>query len=296
MLFRSRFRAAREAAGLRAVWLHCNYLPNLAHADDEQWEKSIGAVTNALTVAHHAGANGVVLHTGSHKGQGIEAVLSRVAGALERIFEAAPGDCLLALENAEGQGGTIGKSWNELGQIARALRLPQWNPSEGLQRRLWLVKYVAAALVLGLGFADSALATGATEIEPFKTAITAHFDRAWPFVAYAGALLALGLFTERAYCRFLCPLGGTLALLDRLHIVNLLRRRPECGSPCHLCETSCPVKAIERSGKIKMAECFQCLDCQVEYYDDERCPPLAKTRKLKLRGGPAGATAPAAAE
>ena len=21
-------------------------------------------------------------------------------------------------------------------------------------------------------------------------------------------------------------------------------------------------------------ECFQCLDCQVEYYDDKRCPPL----------------------
>ena len=40
-----RFRAAREAAGLRAVWLHCNYLPNLAHTDDEQWEKSIAAVT-----------------------------------------------------------------------------------------------------------------------------------------------------------------------------------------------------------------------------------------------------------
>lgn len=116
-----RFRAAREAAGLRAVWLHCNYLPNLAHADDEQWEKSIAAVTNALTVAHHAGANGVVLHTGSHKGKGIEAVLPRVAGALERIFEAAPGDCLLALENAAGQGGTIGKSWVELGAIIHAV-------------------------------------------------------------------------------------------------------------------------------------------------------------------------------
>ena len=33
--------------------------------------------------------------------------------------------------------------------------------------------------------------------------------------AGAGALLALGLFTERAYCRFLCPLGGVLAALDR---------------------------------------------------------------------------------
>jgi deoxyribonuclease-4 len=120
-----RFRAARAEAGLRAVWLHCSYLPNLAHADDEQWEKSIDCVVNALTVADGAGADGVVLHTGSHKGKGIEAVVDRVAAALERIFQAAPGDCLLALENAAGQGGTIGKSWNELGQIVRAAPSPR---------------------------------------------------------------------------------------------------------------------------------------------------------------------------
>jgi ferredoxin len=107
--------------------------------------------------------------------------------------------------------------------------------------------------------------SGATiEIEPFKTAITSKFTRAWPYLLYAGALLAIGLFSERAYCRFLCPLGGVLAFLDRLHLLNLLKRRPECGSPCHLCERSCPVRAIEKSGKIVTSECFQCLDCQVD--------------------------------
>ncbi len=44
------------------------------------------------------------------------------------------------------------------------------------------------------------------EIEPFKTAIILKFIRAWPFVAYAGALLVAGLFVERFYCRYLCPL------------------------------------------------------------------------------------------
>jgi polyferredoxin len=101
-------------------------------------------------------------------------------------------------------------------------------------------------------------------------------------VAYAAALLAIGLFSERAYCRFLCPLGGVLAILDRLHLVNLLKRRPECGSPCHLCEHSCPVRAIEPTGKIATAECFQCLDCQVEYYDEERCPPLAQAKRMRV--------------
>src|SRR6185436_7424853 len=41
--------------------------------------------------------------------------------ALVRIFEAAPGAALLALENAAGQGGSSGKSWAELGVIVRAV-------------------------------------------------------------------------------------------------------------------------------------------------------------------------------
>ena len=170
-----------------------------------------------------------------------------------------------------------------LAQAARLLGLPQWNPAEATQRRLWLGKYVSAAVVVGLAAFSSEIGWRVVEVEPFNTAITSHFARAWPYVLYACALLAIGLFSERAYCRFLCPLGGVLALADRLHLLDLLKRRPECGSPCRLCENSCPVKAISATGGIKMAECFQCLDCQVEYYDDHRCPPLAALRKRSAK-------------
>ena len=161
-----------------------------------------------------------------------------------------------------------------LAQAARGLQLPQWNPPAALQKRLWLGKYIAALLVLALVLSGIDASNATTEIEPFKTAITSKFTRPLPYVLYAGALLAVGLFCERAYCRFLCPLGGVLAALDRLHLLNLLKRRPECGNPCHLCERSCPVRAVEPTGRIVMAECFQCLDCQVEYHDEKRCPPL----------------------
>jgi polyferredoxin len=144
-------------------------------------------------------------------------------------------------------------------------------------------KYVAAAAVLLLAISALDPSGASVEIEPFKTAITSKFVREWPYVLYAGAVLAIGMFSERAYCRFLCPLGGVLALLDRLHLIDLLKRRPQCGNPCHLCEQSCPVGAIARTGKIVTAECFQCMDCQVEYYDDTRCPPLVLA--AKLRGG-----------
>ena len=173
------------------------------------------------------------------------------------------------------------------GQLSRALGVPQWQPSAALEKRLWLGKYIAALAVLGLVLTAIDPTAASTEIEPFKTAIISKFTRAWPYVLYAGALLAIGLFSERAYCRFLCPLGGVLAFLDRLHLINLLKRRPECGNPCHLCERSCPVRAIETTGRIITAECFQCLDCQVEYYDEARCPPLVRAAKLRGAANPA---------
>ena len=174
-----------------------------------------------------------------------------------------------------------------LGQLSRALGVPQWNPSAALEKRLWMGKYIAAAAVLALVLTGIDPAGATLEIEPFKTAITSKFIRAWPYVLYAGALLAIGLFSERAYCRFLCPLGGILAFLDRFHLLDLLKRRPECGNPCHLCERSCPVRAIENTGKIITSECFQCLDCQVEYYDDKRCPPLVRAAKSRAAPRPA---------
>lgn len=174
-----------------------------------------------------------------------------------------------------------------LGQLAKVLGVPQWNPPAVLEKRLWMGKYIAAAAVLVLVLSGIDASEATTELEPFKTAITSKFVRAWPFVIYAGAVLAIGLFSERAFCRFLCPLGGVLAVLDRLHLLNLLKRRPECGSPCRLCERACPVRAILPTGTIVTSECFQCLDCQVEYYDDQRCPPLARAVKLRSDATPA---------
>ena len=165
-----------------------------------------------------------------------------------------------------------------LNKLARAARLPQRDVPFAVQRRLWFVKYAVAAGVLGLAAYSMTMATTAAEVEPFKTAITMKFQRTWPYVAYGGALLLVGLFVERAFCRYLCPLGAVLALGGKLRQFAPLKRRAECGSPCHLCERHCPIQAIEPTGKINMTECFYCLDCQVVYYDTHACPSSAAGR------------------
>lgn len=168
-----------------------------------------------------------------------------------------------------------------LNKAARLLRVPQLRVPPVVQERLWVVKYLAAVAVIGLVFVSVDLADRAAEIEPFKTVITVKLDREWPFVAFALALLAAGLFVERFYCRFLCPLGGTLSVAGRLRMFDWLKRKPQCGTQCRICEADCPMGAIEATGEINLNECLQCLDCQVDYHDDERCPPLIQRRKRR---------------
>ena len=89
----------------------------------------------------------------------------------------------------------------------------------------------------------------------------------------------IGIFIERAYCRFLCPLGAAASLIGKVRIFNFLHRRLECGNPCKACSPTCPTQAIKKNGKIDMNECFQCLDCQVMYFDKNKCPPLVAIYK-----------------
>jgi len=171
------------------------------------------------------------------------------------------------------------------GRLAQALRLPQLAIPAAWQERLVWVKYLLFLGLVAASFISWDLANAGAEIEPFKAAIILRFMTEWPMVVYALLLTGASLFIERFYCRFACPLGGGLAILGRVRLFDFLKRRPECGSPCHLCETLCPVGAIRRSGKIDMNECFFCLDCQVTYYDEHVCPPLVWARKAAAREG-----------
>ena len=82
----ARFREDHAASGIGEVWIHNIYLANLAAVEAEQLEKSVASVVNALTIGQAIGAQGVVLHTGSHRGAGFEAVQAQVVVAIQRIL------------------------------------------------------------------------------------------------------------------------------------------------------------------------------------------------------------------
>jgi NosR/NirI family nitrous oxide reductase transcriptional regulator len=168
-------------------------------------------------------------------------------------------------------------------QIARKLRIPQWTLPWGLHERLWPVKYMIFLGLFGVSLMSVEQAEHLAEIEPFKTAIILKFIRAWPFVAYAAALLVAGLFVERFYCRYLCPLGAALAIPARIRMFDWLKRYHECGNPCQTCSNQCPVQAIHRTGEINPNECINCLHCQVLYQSETVCPVVIKKMKSRAK-------------
>ena len=167
-------------------------------------------------------------------------------------------------------------------KVARALHIPQWTLPWGLHERLWPLKYMIFLGLFGVSLVSIEQAEHYAEVEPFKTAIVLKFARAWPFVAYVVALLVAGLFVERFYCRYLCPLGAALAIPARLRMFDWLKRYPDCGAPCQTCANDCPVQAIHPTGEINPNECVNCLNCQVLYQSKTKCPVVI--RQVKRRG------------
>ncbi len=175
-----------------------------------------------------------------------------------------------------------------LNEAARTLKIPQYELPFAVHERLWAIKYIILLLLFGISLESMSTAELFAEVEPFKTAITLKFDRQWWFVLYAVGLLVINIFTRKVYCRYICPLGAALAIPTKLRLFDWLKRRKECGSPCQLCAKECEIQAIHPDGRINANECHYCLDCQMTYHNENKCPPLINKRKK--RGKPAPVT------
>jgi deoxyribonuclease-4 len=115
------YRAAQaEHPSVVSTFCHATYLINLASPDPELAAKSRSCLTANLSTADGMGAEGLVLHIGSHRGSGFETALPAIAealvGSLDEV-DADPEGCPILLENAAGAGDTVGRSFEELAQV-----------------------------------------------------------------------------------------------------------------------------------------------------------------------------------
>ena len=120
------FARARRRTGIRLVFAHASYLVNLAAPANAAWAQAVDAFTDELERAEALGLGSVVIHPGSHMGEGVEAGLARVIQALDEVTRRTAGMRLkIALENTAGAGNVLGRSFAELGALIRRAQRPE---------------------------------------------------------------------------------------------------------------------------------------------------------------------------
>ncbi|MBA4255501.1 MAG: 4Fe-4S binding protein [Polaromonas sp.] len=171
-------------------------------------------------------------------------------------------------------------------KVARLVGFKRWQrgvPQVWHDRLKWL-KYAIFFGLLAVSMFSMGLAEKLAEVEPFKTTfLVGVTNRAWPYGLFVAVLLGLSIFIERPFCKYLCPLGASLAMPSTFRWFGL-RRKQDCNS-CKACAVGCGAQAIDAAGRIDHRECLHCLDCMVLYTDVKGCPPLAKERKRRERDG-----------
>jgi len=119
------FREAVRVEGIRATAVHHGYLANLANPKPFLRNRSRAAFVDELQRAELLGVDALIFHPGAHVGSGVEAGLATLADSLRFILEKAPeGRVRILLENAAGQGTTLGSRFEELASVLAQVNRP----------------------------------------------------------------------------------------------------------------------------------------------------------------------------
>lgn len=150
---------------------------------------------------------------------------------------------------------------------------------ERINNKLIYLKYIIFMLILGASFYSFMLSEYMTEVEPFRTFVL-KLNREWYFVFYFMILTIGSMVIYRAFCRYICPLGAALAIPSLIRKLPLIKmRRYDFCSSCKICTRACASRAIMAEGIIDSRECMNCLDCQVNFWDEDVCPVLIKRKR-----------------
>jgi deoxyribonuclease-4 len=112
------FRERMADGPVKSVVIHAIYLINAASTERELRSKSADSLIHALRLGDEIGADGVVLHPGSARGEPHEEALARVAEIVKHALDESD-RCTLLFENTAGAGDTLGRSFEELDRLIK---------------------------------------------------------------------------------------------------------------------------------------------------------------------------------
>ncbi|MEN3013221.1 MAG: FMN-binding protein [Endomicrobiia bacterium] len=115
-------------------------------------------------------------------------------------------------------------------------------------------------------------------LEPFQYTFVIYRSKIKE-ITYLIFILVMCIMFIRIWCRYLCPLGGSLALFSKISLFRL-RIKNEICLRCEICKVVCPMNAIvERDNKLKIIhnECILCNICR------KSCGPRAVAMHFLLK-------------
>jgi deoxyribonuclease-4 len=116
------FKKSREKLEIAPVFVHTNYLINLASFRPELYEKSIEQFVIDLERTEALGAEYLVTHMGSASGQSEDWMVERVVDALAMAIKLHPPQATILLENTAGETGDIGYRLEQVQNVISGIR------------------------------------------------------------------------------------------------------------------------------------------------------------------------------
>lgn len=115
------FKRLRSSYDIGPVFVHTNYLINLASAKPELYEKSIEQFVIDLQRTESLGAEFLVTHLGSASGKTAPWMVERVADALNAAMKMHRPNAIILLENTAGEAGDVGYTFAQVQDVIERL-------------------------------------------------------------------------------------------------------------------------------------------------------------------------------
>lgn len=165
-----------------------------------------------------------------------------------------------------------------ISMIALKLGIKRKQLPSNIDRPLRFLKYIILAVILFTTWKLGTLTFRAFDPWASWMHLSAGISEAGYGTAVLFATLFLGIFIERFWCRYLCPLGAALGIISRLSPIKVRRNETTCIN-CGQCHLACPVGLHPDKDIIqKNGECIVCGKCEAA------CPPAADAIKIGHAG------------
>jgi polyferredoxin len=148
--------------------------------------------------------------------------------------------------------------------IRKRLRIPAIKVPARLDRWLTYGRYLVLVGILYATISTTRL--WFSDYDPYRTIFSLgwifepNLAEHWPAYLVAVVTVGVALLVPRAWCRYACPLGGAISLLQRLSLFRIRRDTSLCID-CGKCDRVCPTRLPVATSRSVTADCISCLEC-----------------------------------